>query len=385
MTNSSEQNKSSSVGPGGKAEDQNSGTTDPRLEALQKQVLRRARERADAASERPAAVLEHVSATPTRIGQPAFDSMVSEADEEKTRREREEAETVPSFPASPPADSGPPQTEQKVDESAKVTREPQVVVKTQVVLVEIEKGGEKEAESGQERREARRVLLRDGPMPGSNDEVEAVVVEPAKEANRGEHDQSDSFRFDDLTADGPLMTSPYHPEERKPPTPYDFQEAVSSARVAGDGGKRTTPDFETADRDIEPARSKKTILLGLVALGVVLLAVAGMVANAGRKQPTTAGPPKEAEAASVTETEVSRAQSDKPAVQISSSPPGAELVHEGAVVGNTPTKIERPTYEQIYLLRLPGYESQLVRVSPLSGQSMHITLTPADNFAPRQR
>jgi hypothetical protein len=57
-------------------------------------------------------------------------------------------------------------------------------------------------------------------------------------------------------------------------------------------------------------------------------------------------------------------------------PSGAEIVLGGAVVGNTPAEVPRPSADELYLLRLSGFEPQLVRISPRSGSAIRITLTP---------
>ena len=63
--------------------------------------------------------------------------------------------------------------------------------------------------------------------------------------------------------------------------------------------------------------------------------------------------------------------------QIISEPAGAEIVYRGAVVANTPARVPRPGYESDFLVRLKGYESQLVRLGPHSGTSIHIVLEPS--------
>jgi hypothetical protein len=79
------------------------------------------------------------------------------------------------------------------------------------------------------------------------------------------------------------------------------------------------------------------------------------------KQPNAPSPPPSAAATSgVTE--------------IVSEPTHAEIVLGGAVIGNTPAQVVRGDKDADYLLRKPGYEPQLVRVSPHSPKSITITL-----------
>ncbi|HEX7479014.1 MAG TPA: hypothetical protein VF331_14505 [Polyangiales bacterium] len=65
------------------------------------------------------------------------------------------------------------------------------------------------------------------------------------------------------------------------------------------------------------------------------------------------------------------------ATQIVSLPAGAELVLGGAIIANTPAQLPRPSYEIDYLVRLPGYESQLVRLGPGSPATILVNLKAA--------
>jgi hypothetical protein len=60
--------------------------------------------------------------------------------------------------------------------------------------------------------------------------------------------------------------------------------------------------------------------------------------------------------------------------EIVSEPAHAEIVVGGAVIGNTPAQVVRGDKDADYLLRKPGYEPQLVRVTPHSPKSITITL-----------
>jgi hypothetical protein len=62
--------------------------------------------------------------------------------------------------------------------------------------------------------------------------------------------------------------------------------------------------------------------------------------------------------------------------EITSTPSGAEVVYQGTVIGTTPAKVERSAYEQLILVRKPGYESKLVRVSAASEPVIHLELVP---------
>jgi hypothetical protein len=60
--------------------------------------------------------------------------------------------------------------------------------------------------------------------------------------------------------------------------------------------------------------------------------------------------------------------------EIASEPAQAEIVVGGAVIGNTPAQVVRGDTDADYLLRKPGYEPQLVRVTPHSPKLITITL-----------
>jgi hypothetical protein len=79
---------------------------------------------------------------------------------------------------------------------------------------------------------------------------------------------------------------------------------------------------------------------------------------------------------------------DAPAVPttlIATEPSGAELLSGGAVLGNTPVAVARPaSSEETYFLRMRGFESQLVRISPQSGDAIRVTMVPL-SAPPRQQ
>jgi hypothetical protein len=64
---------------------------------------------------------------------------------------------------------------------------------------------------------------------------------------------------------------------------------------------------------------------------------------------------------------------------IATEPSGAELLLDGAVVGNTPLEVVRPQQgqnEHTYVVRLRGFAQELVRLSPDSQPAIRVTLTP---------
>jgi hypothetical protein len=122
--------------------------------------------------------------------------------------------------------------------------------------------------------------------------------------------------------------------------------------------------------------------IALASAATVLVAAAGLFFIQRSQKPRAAEQPKQEPSAQSAHS--ASAQTDAPMTEVTSNPEGAELIHQGAVVGNTPTKVKRPTYEQIYLLRLPGHESQLLRISPASGEKVHVTLRPSENPASQE-
>jgi hypothetical protein len=61
---------------------------------------------------------------------------------------------------------------------------------------------------------------------------------------------------------------------------------------------------------------------------------------------------------------------------IVTEPAGAEIVLGGAVIGNTPSEVPRAAGEELYLLRLSGFESQLVRLTAHTRDVVRVTLKP---------
>lgn len=66
-----------------------------------------------------------------------------------------------------------------------------------------------------------------------------------------------------------------------------------------------------------------------------------------------------------------------PMTRISTQPTGAEIVYRGAVIANTPADVQRPETEADYLLRKPGYQPQLVRISSASPSHITLNLQPS--------
>ncbi len=64
-----------------------------------------------------------------------------------------------------------------------------------------------------------------------------------------------------------------------------------------------------------------------------------------------------------------------PRVSITSDPPGAEVLLDGVMVGNTPAALPRPeSGSQTITLRLRGHEDMQVQISPQTGETLNVTL-----------
>jgi hypothetical protein len=68
---------------------------------------------------------------------------------------------------------------------------------------------------------------------------------------------------------------------------------------------------------------------------------------------------------------------------IATEPPGAEVLLDGAVIGNTPLEVTRPVQgEALYLVRMRNFEHQMVRVTNNTHSAIHITLQPVPEQPP---
>ena len=64
-------------------------------------------------------------------------------------------------------------------------------------------------------------------------------------------------------------------------------------------------------------------------------------------------------------------------ISIASDPPGAEVLVDGVMVGNTPTQLPRPTAGmQTLALRLRGHNEHTMQISPQTGDRLSVTLEP---------
>lgn len=68
--------------------------------------------------------------------------------------------------------------------------------------------------------------------------------------------------------------------------------------------------------------------------------------------------------------------------RITSSPDRVEVVVAGQPVGYTPISIAKGSEEALVLLRLPGFEPQMVRIGPQTPADLHISLQASASAAP---
>jgi hypothetical protein len=70
--------------------------------------------------------------------------------------------------------------------------------------------------------------------------------------------------------------------------------------------------------------------------------------------------------------------------EIVSNPPNAEVVFGGAVIGNTPVRVARASFDADYLVRIGGFHPQLVRVTSTSPATILVSLNRTLPDAPAQ-
>ena len=174
---------------------------------------------------------------------------------------------------------------------------------------------------------------------------------------------------------------------------YEFDAVVADAYVKGQGNAVWRPPASYASTgartDVRSSISRWTlsalITASLVGVGVYVgsgMRAASSAETTGASR-TGAGPslPRSgligSERESPPEQTAPTAALHVETIRIETVPEGAELMHRGAVIANTPADIERPAFEQLYLLRLEGYQPQLVRIGPRNLGKIRVTLKPA--------
>jgi hypothetical protein len=141
---------------------------------------------------------------------------------------------------------------------------------------------------------------------------------------------------------------------------------------------------DAAEAEREERRSRRNGIVFLVVLG--LLVVGGITAyvidssadviRVQEEHSSQAAPALGAKAQLAKAAPRAPVVHEGPTTLISTQPPGAEVLLGGAVLGNTPVEVERPSADELFLVRLTGYEPQLVRLTPGSRDAIHVTLAP---------
>jgi hypothetical protein len=126
-----------------------------------------------------------------------------------------------------------------------------------------------------------------------------------------------------------------------------------------------------AERPGSAARVSHQAWLGLLTVGAVAAALVTLAAHLKHREDATiqgapASSPTAIEASAVPTDVPGLAASVRRRIRVESAPSGAHVVFRGAVVGTTPTDVPAPESEELFLLRLPGHQTQLLQLSPTS-------------------
>jgi serine/threonine-protein kinase len=139
---------------------------------------------------------------------------------------------------------------------------------------------------------------------------------------------------------------------------------------------------------INPPRSRIPIIaIGAAAAFIGLLSIVGVAFALGAFGSTeTADPPPElaVEPVEPDEPDPPPDEPDPPAtveveartVVIETEPEGAEVLIDGAIVGNTPARVPLPDTTATLEVRFRGYEPQQIQLSPASPENIRVTLEP---------
>ncbi len=140
------------------------------------------------------------------------------------------------------------------------------------------------------------------------------------------------------------------------------------------------PTYEPeVERTIWPtARTRAVVGLVLIALSVGV----GWWILEGQTAPPKLAQPLPATSSGSSSANQPGADS-RPITLIATEPTGAELLLDNAVIGNTPLEVARPTSgDAMYVIRLRGFEPQMVRITNTTREAIHITLVPEPTPAP---
>jgi len=195
---------------------------------------------------------------------------------------------------------------------------------------------------------------------------ERIRFSPAEQA------EVESSGSEERSWDRPFARAP-EPEFKKPIADEKYARRAKASEPTRKATARTASKGAGKQRTRISLLAKVILVFLFGLIGLLLIYISYLVGQQSQEMVED----KREQTPSVTET---KEQTPEPnsVILVESTPPGAEIVHNGAVIGNTPLKVELPAYEQLYLLRLAGYQPQLVRISPNSTESIRLTLQPLD-------
>jgi len=126
-----------------------------------------------------------------------------------------------------------------------------------------------------------------------------------------------------------------------------------------------------AERPVGAVRASRQAWLGLLTVGAVAAALVTLAAHLKQRDDAQAQATPPSSSTSV----VANAAPTAPLepvpdshrrIRVESQPSGAHVVFRGAVVGTTPTEVPAPEGDELFLLRLPGHQTQLLQLSSAS-------------------
>jgi tRNA A-37 threonylcarbamoyl transferase component Bud32 len=218
----------------------------------------------------------------------------------------------------------------------------------------------------------------------------------------------------DLGAIEPLVLESLakKPEDRYPSMDEllaDIDRLRAGEEVSAPTSAAATPpsdfgDYGTAGEPVVTPQSRLPVLL--VGAFIVLLGIGGGVGawlalQDGENAPSATSLASEEPALAASEgaqpaieetTEAPEVPAEPEAIDeadpfvLASDPAGALVLLEGAIIGNTPLEIERPTEGQLLLeVRSRGFETQAVSLTPGSPERLDIVLEPEVAASPMRR
>jgi hypothetical protein len=191
----------------------------------------------------------------------------------------------------------------------------------------------------------------------------SIVVDPSLNA------QVTQSRAPQRTDVRPLR-QPYQPLPSDPAAFEQMMRDQAAARGARLNWKQQATlviPREELEAPEEPRLFTPKMLLGFVGatvIGALVMLAISHYGDAGTRKST--------------DTSTSAAASSN-SVVIATEPSGAELLLDGAVVGNTPLEVPRPPRGQVeltYVIRMRGFTQELIRLSVESQPAIRVTLTP---------